>query len=250
MSIVIICDDRDAQIWGDALNLLDPTIDLQFWPNETDKSKVEFALCWNQPEGVLNEYPNLKCICSMGAGIDHFLKDSTFPEHLPVLRLIEASLTTAMTDYLTTIVMHYYRNLDLYDKHQQQSLWKELETKPKSCVTIGIMGLGELGGDVAVKLSSMGFNVIGWSRTKKTINNITTYSSNDLSEFLHQSSILICLLPLTAETKGILNKQLFYQLPKHSCVINVARGEHLNETDLIDVIESGHIRGPTRADRE
>ena len=243
MSIAIICENRDLSTWVEALNSIDPSIDIQLWPNETDKSQVEFALCWNQPEGSLNEYPNLKCICSMGAGIDHFLRDSSFPINLPVLRIIDPTMSSSMNDYLTTMVMHYYRDIDKYQNHQQQSVWKAFETKAKSSVNIGIMGLGELGGSAAVHFSNMGFNVLGWSRTKKTIKNVTTYSENELNEFLQQSSILICLLPLTENTKGILNKQLFEQLPKQSCLINVARGEHLNEDDLINAINDEHIRG-------
>ena len=243
MSISIICPNRDLSPWIEALNSVDPNVEVELWPNESDKTRVEFALCWNQPEGVLNEYTRLKCICSMGAGIDHFLKDTTFPVNLPVLRLIDPSLANAMIDYLTSMVMYYYRDIDRYQRQQQESLWKPFETKPMSSVTIGIMGLGELGGKVASHLSSMGFNVLGWSRTKKSIDNVTTYSANDLSDFLQQSSILICLLPLTEDTKGILDKELFYQLPRQSCVINVARGEHLNETDLIEAIDDGQIRG-------
>ncbi len=244
MTISIICTNKDPKPWVDALKKLDPTLDVQIWPNERRKEDVEFVLCWNHPEGVLADYPNLQCICSMGAGIDHLSNDAFFPKDLPVVRLVDPLLAQSMFEYICAVVMFHFRELDVYKAQQGQSNW--LQQPPKSIfqTTIGIMGLGNIGKYSASKFSDIGFNVIGWSRTKKSIKGVKSYTGEDqLEEFLSQASILICLLPLTNETRGILNLKNFNKLPQGAYLVNVARGEHLVDEDLIMALNEGQLRG-------
>ncbi|MEH6813342.1 MAG: glyoxylate/hydroxypyruvate reductase A [Motiliproteus sp.] len=223
---------------------LDSTLDVQVWPNERRKADVEFALCWKHPEGVLEDYPNLRCICSMGAGIDHLLNDAFFPKDLPVVRIVDPLLAQSMFEYICAVVMYYFRELDLYKTQQGQSNWLQQPPKSISQTTIGIMGLGNIGEYSASRFSEMGFNVIGWSRSQKSIKGVKSYAGEEqLEAFLSQASILICLLPLTNETRGILNLKNFNKLPPGACLVNVARGEHLVDEDLITALNEGQLRG-------
>jgi len=201
-------------------------------------------LSWKHPEGVLNDYPNLRCICSMGAGIDHMLSDAYLPQHLPVIRQVDPMLAQSMFEYTLTAVMHYFREFDAYQNQQRQTQWQPQPPKSMGQTTIGIMGLGQLGQYSAEKFSNMGFKVAGWSRSKKTIEGVDTYAGeHQLEPFLAQTDILICLLPLTDQTRNILNTELFNALPQGACLVNVARGEHLVEQDLIDALNAGQLRG-------
>lgn len=244
MTILIICSDKDPQPWVQALHKLDPTLDIQIWPNEVDNKAVKFALCWKHPEKVLQNYPNLKCICSMGAGVDHLLDDAFLPKHLPIIRLVDPQLAQSMFEYICTAVMFYFRSFDIYQSQQSLSHWQQQASKPINKTTIGIMGLGKLGEYSAKKLSELGFNVIGWSRSQKSIENIYSYYGEaQFTRFLAQTHILVCLLPLTKETYGILNLDLFNKLPRGAYLINVARGQHLVEDDLIAALDCGQLGG-------
>lgn len=227
-----------------ALHACDPTLEIEVWPNEREKGAVEFALCWKHPEGVLREYPHLRCISSMGAGIDHFLNDAFFPTQLPVVRLVDPLLSQAMFEYICTAVMYYFRQFDVYRRQQGQSCWQQHSPRLMAETTVGVMGLGQLGGSSAERLAGLGFAVVGWSRSRKSISGVGTYAGEkELDEFLSRADILVCLLPLTGQTRGILNAELFAKLPKGSCVVNVARGENLVEEDLIPALDAGQLRG-------
>ncbi len=244
MAISIICTNKDPQPWVAALHDVDASLDIQVWPNEKQKSEIEFALCWKHPEGILQNYPNLRCISSMGAGIDHFLNDSFFPEHLPVVRLVDPLLAQSMFEYICTAVMFYFREFDLYQAQQRQACWYQQPPQSMAETTIGMMGLGQLGGYAAEKFSLMGFDVVGWSRSRKSLNGIQTFAGpQEFETFLSKTKVLICLLPLTPQTQGILNRDLFYNLPKGASIVNVARGEHLVEEDLIEALDADHLRG-------
>lgn len=244
MTITIISRDKDLKPWVVALKEADSSLDVQVWPHEKQKADIKFALCWKHPEGVLQDYPNLQCVSSMGAGVDHLLNDAFLPKHLPVVRIVDPLLAQYMFEYLCTAVMYYFREFDVYQAQQAQSQWYQHSPKSMNQTTIGIMGLGKIGGYSAEKLSKMGFNVIGWSRSPKSIANVKAYvGDNQLGQFLAHTNILICLLPLTDRTSGILNLKLFHQLPQGSYLINVARGEHLVEEDLITALNQGQLRG-------
>ncbi|PCJ47630.1 MAG: glyoxylate/hydroxypyruvate reductase A [Gammaproteobacteria bacterium] len=239
MSILIICPNRESKPWLDDLTKVDPSIEYQIWPNVTSKDKVTFALTWQHPEGVFNDYPNLKCICSMGAGVDNLLRDPYLPESVPIVRLVDPGLAQAMFEYVCSSALFYVQNTALYQEQQAKKIWLEQPTKSLSETTIGIMGLGKIGEHCATQLSQLGFKVRGWSRNLKKINGVTSFAGNDqLLEFAKGTNILVCLLPLTEELTGILNLRLFKSLAEDACLINVARGAHLNEDDLIEALET------------
>jgi glyoxylate/hydroxypyruvate reductase A len=242
VSIIIICPNNNPKPWITALTSIDPSVDIQIWPSDKPKSEVTFALCWQPPRGILNDYPNLQCICSMGAGVDHLFKDRQLPSNVPIVRLVDPAMNQSMFEYISSAALFYLRNTALYQTQQLNKLWLEHPSKSLSKTTIGVMGLGQIGKFCAIKLSELGFTVKGWSKTSKTIEGVKTYTGDDgLVDFTKDISILVCLLPLTNELKGILNLKLFHSLPKGCCLINVARGEHLVESDLLTALSSKHL---------
>ena len=184
MTIIIICPDKDLQPWISALKAINSSLDIQIWPNEKQKNDIEFALCWKHPEGVLQDYPNLRCISSTGAGVDHLLNDPFLPKNISIVRLVDPLLTQSMFEYICTAVMYYFREFNIYQTQQIQSHWQQNLPKSIAKTTIGIMGLGQLGGYSAKKLSHMGFRVLGWSRSPKSIAGIESYvGEKQLSQF-------------------------------------------------------------------
>lgn len=241
MSFLIVSSQRDPKAWVKALKEQDPELDLEVYPEVKDPSKVEFVLSWKHPHGIYKNYPNLKAIASMGAGIDHIINDPEIPQHIRITRVIDEQLTKDMSVFVLSLILDHLRNLSY---HYCSREWKPLKYLRPEEVQIGIMGMGVLGVGVAEKLIRNKFNVTGWSRSQKEILGVTTFYGDDqLQDFLEQSNVLVCLLPLTSETENILNKRLFEKLPQGAYVINVARGPHLVEEDLLEMIDSGHLSG-------
>ena len=244
MSLAIIYPNQDESSWVAALHACDPTLKVEVWPKIDNPEDIEFALCWNQPAAVLQQFPNLKCISSLGAGVNHLLNDSTRPTDIPLVRLVDDDLKQSMAEYVMLGVLEHFRRFQDYRQQQTDSEWQEQQIPHISEMGIGIMGCGEIGRYVANKLSEFGFSVYGWSRSPKEINHIPVYSGNDeLDGFLHKANILVCLLPLTPETENILNTQSFNRLPAKAYLINVARGSHLVDSDLLSALESGQLSG-------
>lgn len=231
-----------AERWRQLMLRLDPTIDFRRWPETGAIEEIEFAMVWRPPAGELRRYPNLKAIFSLGAGVDGLLRDPDLPRDVPIVRLVDRGLTASMTEYVLLHVLRYHRRVPELEELQRQRRWVELDYPLPWERKVGIMGLGVLGGDAATKLAGLGFDVAGWSRSPKRLSNVTCFHGPDgLAPFLARSEILVCLLPLTAETAGILDARCFAALPRGAAVINAARGGHLVEKDLLAALESGQV---------
>lgn len=241
MAILLIPANFNPNLWLQSLKHYDPTLTIHIWPAVPDPEEIEFAVVWRYPSGELLKYPNLKCISSMGAGVDHIMSDSQRPK-IPVVRIVDDCLSRDMAQYIVLSTLNYMRDFDYYHEAQLAHQWR-----PKiynNNTIVGVMGLGEMGYHSILCLHQLGINVIGWSRTPKQIKHIKTYAGDEqFSEFLKQTNILICLLPLTSKTKQILNHKSFNLLPKGAYIINAARGEHLAERDLLQALASGQIAG-------
>ena len=197
-----------------------------------------------QDYAPLNRYPNLKAILSQWAGVNHILDDASLPVDIPVIRMSDLSLKNGMIEYVTYHALRHHLQAPAYERQQRDGIWKALSVPYAPQRPIGILGLGALGSAVAGALAHLGFQIHGWSRSKKNIAGVKSYAGDDgLKDLLQVSEILICLLPLTDETTGILNAGLFAQLPRGAYLINVGRGGHLNENDLISALDSGHLAG-------
>jgi len=239
MSILLISRTRNMEPYRDALMELDGNLDVEIWPDIKSRDRVSFAVAWKQPKNQFSQYPNLKVISSLGAGADHLLKDSSISQDIALTRVVAPTLTDQMCDFVTLSALAMMRRFHDYNKQQVWSDWKPRIHYKKEDLTVGVMGLGNIGKKVAARLTDNGFNVSGWSISKKNIPNVVTYTKAQLDSFLASTNILVCLLPLTKETKDILSLSLFKKLNKPGFLINVARGAHLVEEDLIYALDMG-----------
>jgi glyoxylate/hydroxypyruvate reductase len=241
MSILLISRSRNMAPFRNALLQMDDNIDVEIWPAIQSKERVNFAVAWNQPKGQFSQFPNLKVISSLGAGADHLINDPSIPDEAEITRVVSPGLSGQMGDYVLMAALNIIKRTFDYYKQQLNAEWKTADPLSKNEVTIGVMGLGEIGQNVAKRLAENGFRVSGWSKSKKSIKQVTTYSENELGTFLSSTNILVCLLPLTSQTEGILSLELFKQLKQPAFLINAARGEHLVEEDLIYALDMNLI---------
>jgi glyoxylate/hydroxypyruvate reductase A len=244
MTMLFLAPHLKGDSWLKHIRREGPGIDLRVWPDAGRVEDVIFALCWKHPLGELKKYPNLQCIASLGFGVDHVLRDPDLPPGVPVTRIVDAGMIAAMSEYVLAAVLMHTRQLDLYHLDQAQKKWTVRIPKQPPDVRVGIMGLGQLGTDAAANLRALRFAVSGWSRTAHSMEGVRCFAGDsELEPFLAQADILICLLPLTPATEGILNRGTFSRLPQGAYIINAARGDHLVEDDLLSALESGHLAG-------
>jgi glyoxylate/hydroxypyruvate reductase A len=243
MSILLISQSRDMVPYKEAMLQSDPNLDIEIWPNVKNKERVSFAVAWNHPGNVLGAYPNLKAVSSLGAGADHLLSDTSIGAEVNLCRVVAPSLAGQMADYCLTWVFNIIRNTIPYYEQQKAGEWKMLPAYSKQDLKIGVMGMGEIGSTVAKKILDAGFNVNGWSRSRKDLPGITSFTQVETTDFLASTNILICLLPHTPETEDILNLELFKKLQKPGWIINVGRGAHLEEDDLIYALDMNLLEG-------
>lgn len=244
MAIVVIRQDNKIVLWKNALLKADSSLKVYSYLEEHPAEEITMAVIWKHPVGSLAKYPNLKCIASAGAGVDYIFEDQTRPKNIPITRIVDPFLAGDMSEHVLSVILAHLKNLNAYKLQQVENVWQPLEYARIKDVTVGILGLGELGALTATDLTKVGFNVQGWSRSKKDIDNVTSFAGTAaLLEFLASTDVLVCLLPLTPETEGFLNKAVLEQLPKNAYVINVARGGHLVDGDLIILLDNGHLSG-------
>jgi glyoxylate/hydroxypyruvate reductase len=227
--------------WQTALAALQP--DLRFVPwQDADPATIDAVLCWLPPEGWLASLPQLKMVQSLGAGVDHVLLDKAYPADVPLVRLVDPYMTVAMTEYVTFQVLRLHLSEPTYRRQQQAVVWQARPSPRAAERRVGILGLGELGTASAKALAGLGFDVAGWSRSAKTLDGIACFSGDQgFQEFLARTEILVCLLPLTPATEGILSATTFARLPRGASIINVGRGRHLVEADLLAALDSGQL---------
>lgn len=231
----------NPQPWVAGLLASEYVSKVHVWPTQEDLSNVCALFVWKPlPTGVVAQLPNLKWISSLGAGVDHLMTDPQIPKGIPITRIVDPRLTVDMTNYVMMAVVMYQRNFSLLQENQAKKHWERITY---SNLKVGVMGLGELGGHLAKQLQSAGFETYGYSRTKNHIVGVETFAENGLDEFLSGLDVLVNLLPITPKTVGILNKDLLSKTKKGCYLINVARGNHLVDQDLIDLLDQKHLSG-------
>lgn len=232
-----------TQPWLDALTPLATDFELRVWPHAGDHSEIDYVIVWAQPDGFLAQFPNLKAVHCTGAGVDRLLTDPGLPA-VPIARMVDESLLIGMNEFVLAQVLHYHRAMPAYRTAQAAHAWAPIHVPLARERTVGIMGLGQLGLGSARTLLNAGFKVRGWSRSAKAIEGVDTFGQSALPAFLDGLDSLVCLLPLTAATTGILNASLFSHLSGAS-LINVGRGAHLVEEDLIPALDAGYLSAAT-----
>lgn len=232
--------------WQQALLALDPGIDIRVWPDVSDFESIDYALVWRHPLGSLSQFPNLKGIASLGAGVDHLMIDPDIlkSKHVPIVRVTDPYMASDIVQYVVATTLHHIKRLDKWEANQKKSLWDRKPPFNFINKTVGIMGLGFLGQKAATALKSMDLKVIGWSNSPKELPGVQCFSGkNEFENFLSQTDVLICMLPLTKDTQNILNKNTFSLLRQDAFIINLGRGEHLVDEDLIAALDEGKLSG-------
>lgn len=218
-----------------------PQATFRVWPEAGTPESVEYVIAWMPPPGIGTAFPNLKVLFSTGAGIDQLDLDS-IPDSIQVVRMIDPNLTSGMVEFATMGVLALHRDIPHYLADQRAGLWAPRPIRRAADRIVGIMGLGVLGRAVADALKPFNFTLKGWSASPKSIDGMQTFAgAEELPAFLSDCDILVCLLPLTSETEGLLCDATFKLLPRGARLLNLGRGRHLVEEDLLLALESGRI---------
>ena len=243
-AIAYISRDTDGQLWKKALEAALGPVDFRTLDNLGDKAGIGVVLAWKPPAGLIASFPNVKLIVSLGMGVDHLLADDKLPEGVPITRIMDDGLVGQMSEYALYWALRHHRDIDKYAASQRAKIWKVEDFVDTVHRRIGILGLGTIGQDTAKKFAALGFPTAGWSRTRKSLPGIETFHGPDgLARVLAQSDILVNVLPLTRDTRGLLDAKFFAALPKGAYLINMARGGHVVDEALLAALDSGHLSG-------
>jgi glyoxylate/hydroxypyruvate reductase A len=248
VNLLLAATGWDTAPWIAELSALLPGRRVDTLETLGDRAGVAYALTWRHPAGALEGLPGLKAIFSLGAGVDHVFADPHLPE-APIVRVVDPDLTQRMSEWVVMQVLLHHRQFRRYDRQQRAKIWNEDAAQPAAReVRVGLLGLGVLGRDAAGKLRALGFDVAGWSRSPKTVQGLATYHGRDgLDALLARTDILVCLLPLTAHTRGLLDAALFAKLPRDGRVgpalVNGGRGGSQIEADIVAALEAGVLKG-------
>jgi len=244
MSILIVYENKNPNLWRKKLKEKLSKTKIEIYPTVKDPTTVDFVVCWKPKENCLTQFPNIKVIQSVGASIDHITTTQDLNENIVISRIIDENLSNDMWEFLLSVVLSQLKNKEIYVRQQNSQLWKQQDYQSIHNTAISILGLGKIGGHVAEQFAKLGFKVKGWSNSKKQIQNVKSFTAKEeFDDFLKESNFLINLLPLTDDTEDILNKDTFSKLPKGTFLINVGRGEHLVEQDLIKFLDNSHLSG-------
>ncbi|WP_300303677.1 glyoxylate/hydroxypyruvate reductase A [Ferrovibrio sp.] len=246
MALLIYSKNHPVEDWAAALKAEAPDLDIRLHPQTGNPSEIDVALVWKPLPGLLRSFPNLKLIQSFGAGVDGILADPNIPKHVPLARVVDGRLTVGMSEYVLLHVLRFHRQVDAMATNQRNRTWRWLPPVDASERVIGIMGMGTLGSHVAKKLVDFGFQVASWSRSLKAVDGVTSFHGDDhLEGFLRICNVLVCLLPLTPQTRGIISRRTMSLLPRGAYIINAGRGGHVVEADLLHALDSEWLSGAT-----
>lgn len=243
MSLAIVFINKDESPWAEALRRKLPGVKVEIYPDIEDFEKVEFILAWKAIAGIFEMFPNLKAIQSMGASVSHIYKIFDVPETIAVSRIVDFRLADDMWEFLLGLILKDMKNLDQYALNKAAKNWQPLEYKCIHETTVSILGAGEIGMHVAKQLEQIGFKVNIWSRAKKEVENINSYSGLDeLKQFLPTTDYLIDILPLTEATRDLIDYVFLSDMNSNGIFINVGRGEQVIDSELIRLLDNGKLR--------
>lgn len=241
---MVYLEGGNSEEWRQRLQECLPEIPCRTLDENPTVDSVTHAAVWQPPPGWLASFPRLRCVVSLAAGVDGILQDAMVPSGVPILRLAGEPLAARMREYVLLAVLALHRDLPRIFCDRRDRIWNDPVPRVASERTVGVMGLGVLGGDAARMLSNVGFRVAGWSRRPRQIPGVRCYAGNrELASFLRSVEIVINLLPLTSSTRYMFDHRLFARLPKGAGFVNVGRGAHVVEADLLEAIDSGQLSG-------
>jgi len=243
MRITFCCSDTASEPWLQGLRAALPGAEVTLW--SPGAPSADYAVVWAPPQQFFDEQVQLKAVFNIGAGVDALLKLTPPPQAL-IVRLDDAGMSVQMAEYVCHAVIRHFRELDAYEADTRLGKWSFRKPRARADFPVGIMGLGVLGERVARALAQFEFAVNGWSRSPKAVEGVQCFAGVDgFNDFLAASRVLVCLLPLTPDTRDILNRDTLSRLHSGGYVINVARGAHLVDDDLLALLDSGHLAGAT-----
>ena len=243
MRVIYCSADQDGTAWVPGLQAALPQADVSLW--EPGAPPADYAVVWKPPQQLLDEQTGLKAIFNTGAGVDALVK-LRLPAGVPVIRLDDAGMSVQMAEYVCHAIIRHFREFDGYEADMERGQWSFRKPRSRADFPVGILGLGVLGERVAKAVAQFDFPVNGWSQSPKTIAGVQSFHGTaQLNDFLAASRFLVCLLPLTPDTENMLNAPRLAQLRPGGYVINVARGAHVVDADLIAALDSGHLAGAT-----
>jgi glyoxylate/hydroxypyruvate reductase A len=247
MRILLYRGDGNTAPWADDFTRLLPGAQCVTWAEGIKQEPCDYAVVWAPPAAMLRELAEVKAVFLMGAGADAILKQGAeLPPHVPIVRLGDAGMGVQMGEYVVHAVLRHFRRFDQYEDQSATGEWRPLAAHVRETFSVGVMGAGVLGLRVLDCLRPFGFPLHAWSRGAKQIDGVRSFAGDDgLDAFLRATRVVVCMLPLTDATANILNRANLAKLPQGAYVINVARGAHVSEPDLLANIQSGHIAGAT-----
>jgi glyoxylate/hydroxypyruvate reductase A len=241
MAFVYKADPVRGAEWARLFAAKAPDIPFHIWPDTGDARHVRYLAAWLPPADIEQRFPKLEVLFSTGAGVDQ-IDLAALPPDLPVVRLAEPGVVAGMVEYVTMAVLALHRELPTYVRQQREASWSAHRVQPAAKRRVSVLGLGVLGCAVLQQLRAFGFQLAGWSRSRRELDGVTCYAGADeLPAMLVNTDILVCLLPLTPETRGILGTPLFQQLPRGASLVHAGRGAQLDHHALLDGLESGWL---------
>jgi glyoxylate/hydroxypyruvate reductase A len=242
MAFVYKADPKRAALWRDLFARDAPDVPFRIWPEVGDARDVRYLAAWLPPDELATDLPNLEVLFSVGAGVDQ-LNLGQIPAHVKLVRMVEPALVATMAEFVGFAVTALHRDMPLYLHQQREHVWRDHRVRAAGASRVGVMGLGMLGTAAIARLQQLGFECAAWNRSRRDVAGVHCYAGEgELAAFLARTDILVCLLPLTPETRGILNARVFAALPEGAAVINAGRGGHVVEPDLLRALDGGQLR--------
>lgn len=241
MTLLFNSDPTRGAIFAEIFGAAFPGIPVRIGADSVAGPEVRYLVTWQAPPDLFTRYPNLELVLSLGAGVDQF-DLAAFPPHVQLVRLVDEDFASMMRDYACMAVLACHRNLPEYAGQQRAEVWREVPVRLAAERRVGVLGLGHLGLAVTAALAGFGFPLSGWSRSPRSVKGLRCLSGpTGLATILAQSDIIVCLLPLTEETRGILNADLFARLPQGASLVHAGRGAQLDPDALLAALDSGHL---------
>lgn len=244
MSVLLLTEPQAPALFAEALRPLLP--DVAVWEEAADcnPARVEAVLAWRLQPGMVAPYRNLRLVCATAAGVEKIIDAPDLAPYVQVMRVVDPLVNTGLAQYVLLMALRELRALPLYESQQRAHEWTRHRPPDPYAVTAAVLGLGEAGRTIAHALQVAGFNVRGWSRSPKTLDGMATFhGAAGLAPCLREAGYVVCALPLTTATRGLLDRRTLSLLPRGAYVINVARGGHLVEADLLALVDEGHLAG-------